>query len=283
MLSSLAAYRNRISEWVERSLAYRPDLIVFPEYTAAFLALVPHRRALEGAASVAQGLERVRAADPLVRDLRELFLLNSGWVERAMESVFGDLAGRYGVTILAGSYFAWAEAENGAGLTNRAVVFGADGRRVYQQDKVYLTPFEEELLGLSPGKLSAAAPFRVAGARVGLTICRDSFFSAWEEQLRGSDLWVDIKANGTAYTEEERRRFERALPARIRSGGVPYGLTVCLTGAYLDLLWEGASALVQRQSPPRACAPQIVTLLAALSPREKELLLCSVPIEAPGR
>jgi predicted amidohydrolase len=181
------------------------------------------------------------------------------------------------VAILAGSYFAWSAREGQVRLTNRAVVFGPDGSRIYEQDKVYLTPFEEELLGLSPGSVSDGRPFAIAKARVGLTICRDTFFSAWERRLSASDLWVDIKANGTPFTEEERRRFEKALPARIRSGQVPYGLTVCLTGQLLDLLWEGVSSLVGREP-----AGEVVTRQIAASPRTEEILFLAVPIAAPG-
>jgi predicted amidohydrolase len=226
---------------------------------------------------VEEGLERIRAADPLVGSLRDLFLLTSGWVERALEEVFGKLARGHGVAILAGSYFAWTAGQEGARLTNRAVVFGADGRRLYQQDKVYLTPFEEELLGLSPGRISDGRPFSVAGARLGLTICRDTFFPAWEDRLEDSDLWIDIKANGTAFTQEERQRFERALPSRIRSGEVPYGLTVCLTGELLDLAWEGVSSLVAK-----VAKTEVATRQTAVSPREEEILFLSLPIAAPG-
>ena len=273
MLRSLESYRLRIAEKVEQSLASRPDLIVFPEYTAAFLAVIPHRRELEGAGSVAEALERIRARDPLAVGLRELLLLNSGWVERALEEVFGRLAREHGVAILAGSYFARPDDPGPVRLTNRAVVFGDDGRRLYEQDKVYLTPFEEELLGLSPGEPAEARPFALGGARVGVTICRDTFFSDWEPRLAGSDLWVDIKANGTPYTQEERQNFERALPARIRSGEVPYGLTVCLTGEFLDLMWEGKSSLVRKEPPDR-----VLTVGAAASPQEEEILSFSVPL-----
>jgi len=283
MLGSLEAYRGCIAEKVAASLAFQPELIVFPEYTAAFLALIPHRGELDGALSVAEGLERIRAKEPLVESLHEVFLLNSGWTERALEAVFGGLARRHGVAIVAGSYFAWTAGEDGPRLVNRAVVFGADGSRTYQQDKVFLTPFEQELLGLSPGRLSEARPFRVAGARVGMTICRDGFFPDWEQRLADSDLWVEIKANGTAFTEEERQRFQRALPARIGSGEVPFGLTVCLTGEFLDLLWEGESSLVQKVGPADGAVPGTATLQATASPREEEILLLSVPVVSAGR
>ncbi|MBN1835783.1 MAG: hypothetical protein JW820_08025 [Spirochaetales bacterium] len=279
MLRSLETYSAHMEAALEAALACRPDLVVFPEYTGVFLSLIPYYRELAGASTVEEGLERVRRREPLVGSLRDLFLLNSGWTERALEAVFATAARKSGAVILAGSFFAWAEGESGPRLTNRAVVFGADGSRIYYQDKVYLTPFEEDLLGLSPGSLSVVEPFPVSRGRVGVTICRDSFFSEWEAQLAGSDLWVDIKANGTAYTQEEQERFQRALPARIRSGDVPFGLTVCLTGSLFDLVWEGQSSLVRKQLSAGGGIPEVVTLRKATSAREQEILLLSVPLD----
>jgi predicted amidohydrolase len=122
-------------------------------------------------------------------------------------------------------------------------LYDSSGQSSYVQDKVYLTPFEEQLLGVSPGLLEQAKPLVLNGVRIGITICRDTFFPAWLSQYSGVDLWIDIKANGAAFTQEERERFLRAVPARIGEGGIPYGLTVCLTGSLLDLLWEGESSL----------------------------------------
>jgi hypothetical protein len=62
------------------------------------------------------------------------------------------------------------------------------------------------------------------------------------------DLWIDIKANGALYDQEERQRFLRAVPARIAEGNIPYGLTVCLTGSLLEMLWEGESSLAFKEA-----------------------------------
>jgi len=243
-LRSFDDFQAHIESLVQRSMAFQPDLIVFPEYTSVFLALVPYYEKICSAASIEQGFERIAADDPLIGEFRELFLLNSGMVERAMRRIFAALAEEYGVSVLAGTCFAWRQRNDEVALVNRAVLYDAGGELAYTQDKVYLTPFEEQLLGISPGRLQEAEPIRIRGRRVGITICRDTFFPAWVQVHAGVDLWIDIKANGTAFNEEERERFLRAAPARIVEGDIPYGLTVCLTGSFLDLLWEGESSLV---------------------------------------
>lgn len=245
-LRSFAAFRSHIEALVIRSIAFNPDLIVFPEYTSVFLALIPYYRVIRTSNSVVEGIARIGAQEPLIQGFRDLFLFNSGLVERAMEEIFASLAGQYNVAILAGTYFAWSGEGREARLVNRTVIFDQEGKIAYTQDKVYLTPFEEQLLGISPGLLMAAAPVVLNGYRIGITICRDTFFRPWVEVHSGSDLWIDIKANGTAFTGEEQERFLRAVPARIVESDIPYGLTVCLTGSLLDLLWEGESSLVRK-------------------------------------
>jgi predicted amidohydrolase len=190
-----------------------------------------------------EALGRVLAREPLARDLRQLFLLNSSLAEREARALFGELAHRHGAAIGAGSWFA---AECSAGrtvLVNRAVIFDERGGVLYAQDKVFLTSFEERL-GLSPGRLEAAHPFLVRGRRVALTLCRDTYSPDWERVLAGAELWVDLKANGQPFTAQARESFQRALPARLPGAGVPYGLTLCLTGGLAGLAWEGESSLV---------------------------------------
>ena len=188
-----------------------------------------------------------------------------------MEEVFASLARRHGVAIIPGTYFAWIERDQEAALVNRLVVYDHSGTITYTQDKVFLTPFEDQLLEISPGVLEQAEPIVLQGQRIGITICRDTFFSDWLRVLSGVDLWIDIKANGAPYTQEERQRFLRAVPARISEGDIPYGLTVCLTGSLLDMIWEGVSSLA-RKDPGQ----EIRFVEKASSASQEEILFFSI-------
>ena len=175
--------------------------------------------------------------------MRDLFLFSSDAALAAMSDVFGEIARDLAVTVVAGTYFArGTDAAGRPTLTDRALVFGPSGGLVYEQDKAYLTEFEEAM-GVSPGDPAAAHAFAVGGRRVVLTICRDTFFDAWDAAYAGADLWVDIKGNGEPYTPEVAQRFARAVPVRLRASGVAAGLTVCLTGKLLDFVWEGPSSV----------------------------------------
>jgi predicted amidohydrolase len=271
-LVSFSAFRDRIEELVARCLPYEPDLILFPEYTAAFLALVPYGARLQEAGTTGEALRGIMAREPLVRGLADLFLLNSGVAERAARELFGGLARRYRVAIGAGSLFAADRLQWRTRLVNRALVFGRDGELLHAQDKVFLTDFEKDSIGLEAGSLDQAVPFGFDGRRIGLTICRDTYLPEWERVLAGCDLWVDLKGNGEPFTEEARERFWRALPERLGASGVRYGLTVCLTGRLCELAWEGESFLAVRGSDGK-----VRTALRAASPAGEEVLLVVVP------
>lgn len=269
--STLERFRRTVTAAVEEAVdatpdGRSPDVIVFPEYTSVFLALLPYQQDVRGAASVASGLARIAAAHGRIGSLRQVFLEQAGVVQDLVEEVFGGLARRHGVAIVAGTAFARVGGE----LRNRAFVFGRDGTLVYTQDKVYLTEFEIDVVGLSPGLVVDAAPFTAAGARIGLTLCRDTFFEAWEERLRGVDLWIDIKANGVPFTAEEREGFAAALPARLPGAGVRNGITACLVGRFLDLAWEGESSVIE------SIDGEVRVRASASSAREQEILRAEI-------
>ena len=152
----------------------------------------------------------------------------------------GELAVKYDCYILSGSRF------NGRRnrLYNQAVVYNPQGRPYYRQEKHFLTDFEVQILGLNSGSMTSATGFEVKDYHINMTICRDTFLREWEEVLHEGDLWIDIKANGVEYTEDQEDLFSRALPARLGNTEVPYGITACLTGDFLDLFWEGESSFI---------------------------------------
>ena len=241
--SSVEAFRNSIEEAVQEALTdSKPQLIIFPEYTSVFVSLIPFYRIIEGADTFAGAFEKLKALYPEMRSIRDVFMRQDGYSRAVIDEVFGGLAARYHIYIIAGTYF-HATGEGGE-LRNRELVYGPNGRVAYYQDKVFLTDFEREVLGLSPGKMEDAVGFRIGKLKIATTICRDTFFPVWSGIYSGYDLWIDIKANGVRYDAAEAERFLRALPARLKESKVPLGITDCLTGHFLDLFWEGESSVM---------------------------------------
>lgn len=229
---------NNIRKAVED---FNPDLIIFPEYTSVFPAITPYYQFIEGSSSSEEIFNKIHRENQEIETLFDLFYRESDNVD-ALLGFWGELSQKYSVTIAGGSYFA---AHDGM-LTNRLIVYGPEGERIYEQDKFFLTEFETDIINLSPGSFSRPEGIRIKGKNIVFTICRDTFLQRWEEMYNGADLWIDIKANGEFFRDEQRALFSRALPGRMQLSDVEYGVTVCLTGQFLDLFWEGESSMVKK-------------------------------------
>jgi predicted amidohydrolase len=237
------AFRHAVKELVAEAVTeHDADLVVFPEYINVFLL----------AGDLVEPVERADSIDEALRELAKIRrglsglpgLLKSTATELASAALrmWRELAVAYDVAIVPGTFFV----PEGQELRNRLLVLDDDGRVIYRQDKVFLTE-EEELLGLSPGKVAEARTIEVEGVEIGLTICRDSYFDDWEPVLGKSDIWIDLRANGEPYSREVRERFDGALPERVEETEVAGGVSATLTGRFLDLIWEGPAFAVDEQ------------------------------------
>ncbi len=260
-----ASFQTKVEGLMETAVDGGAGCVIFPEYTNVFLSVLPLADELDAIASLDEGLALIQQLYGGDTGLREYFIRQSPEVRRIMDRVWGGAAARYGVWIVAGTAFTAGDGSPGAGrsssgsekdssgggLYNRLFVYGPEGEVIYTQDKVYLTPFEREVSGLDSGRLGDAELIEIGDTLCGFSICRDTFFDAWEARLGRADLWVDVKANGAEFTPETEKLFATALPERIRNTGVRYGATVCLTGEFLELFWEGRSSIVAAAAFPQ--------------------------------
>jgi predicted amidohydrolase len=235
------AFEAKAEEVMERAADSGADLLILPEYLNVPLAFSAVKDVVKQAESVGEGLELLSRRRGMPVELRELFIRYSDSVLRTMNRTWGRGAEEYGMAVLAGTYFALDDGK----LVNRAVLYGADGEVSYVQDKIRLTPFEEHLVGLDAGSAEEAELFELSGFRIGISICRDTFFDDLEELMEQADIWIDLKANGEEYTDETALLFAEALRAREEEYRFPWGITVCLNGSFLDLLWEGSSEITR--------------------------------------
>jgi predicted amidohydrolase len=250
---------------------YGVDIIVFPEYLDVFLSFMPYQGLLSEADSIAEGLAAVASSHSGLRSIGDIVAREDRRVEAYMDALWGSIARELDAVVVAGTYLDY-HPDSGK-ITNTAVVYGRDGKRLYVQDKVFLTEFEKDILGLEPGLVAEAEPFPVGDSEVAVTICRDTFFDDFYPAFRDADLWIDIKANGEAYGPEQKILFARALPSRLAEVPVAFGLTVCLTGRYLDLFWEGESSFIGK------IGPAVGVLHKSRTATSSEVLTVELPIE----
>ena len=214
--SDFTAYTASLAELVHAHPGQ--DLYVFPEYTSAV--------------AFTSFLTPPGTIDPV-------FLAENldSW-NRHVRAFWENLAAETSSYILAGTTLTVKKGK----LYNRAWVFSPEGL-FHTQDKAFLGD-PEILLGLTPGRQDQIMPFQIKGIEIALTICRDTYNPVWNRQFSDIDLWIDIKGNELAYTREY---FDQALPARLREyPGTPLGLTLCVTGPWLDFTFSGISSLIRR-------------------------------------
>ncbi|MBI9101505.1 MAG: hypothetical protein JEY99_03740 [Spirochaetales bacterium] len=242
--SSATAFWTAIDSLLEEIFEEgNPDLIVIPEYTGVFYTLIPYNPYLAGDSDLESVVYRISSELGGAPVPEELFYRQKTQTDEYIRR-WSERAWLYSVPIVAGTVF-YPHWEGERQLRNRALVFDSEGDLFYTQDKVYLTDFELDICNLSPGDPSLAQGFEIDGQHIYLTICRDTFFKSWEEVFKKPALlWIDIKANGIEFDELQRQGFQKALPSRLPNVPVDYGLTLCLVGDYLNLLWEGESSLI---------------------------------------
>ncbi|MBF9016446.1 hypothetical protein HNV09_012560 [Oceanispirochaeta sp. M2] len=216
------------------------DLVIFPEYIGVFASLIPWFNYLEADRPFEEVWFSIQQTNPEIRNIKELFMREAAPTDRYLNTIWGNLAKEHDVYILSGSRFN----NEGNHLLNQAVVYSPSGKAVYRQNKFFLTDFEVDIVGLSSGDIRKTGGFEVKNHHINLTICRDTFLKEWESIHDNGELWIDIKANGVEYTEDQVALFSRALPARLVKTDVPYGITTCLTGDFLNLFWEGESSII---------------------------------------
>ncbi|MBN1646421.1 MAG: carbon-nitrogen hydrolase family protein [Spirochaetales bacterium] len=220
---------------------YNPDLIVFPEYTGALFMLFDYPGELSAAETLEGFLEKVRAAEnDRLLTLHKIFLHND--CAGTMDRIWEALAVKHSLYILGGTYFA-ADTKTGK-LYNRAVVYGPDGKRFYEQDKVFIAPLEKEYFRLDGACMSDAGLFTVNGKKIALTICRDTYYEDWEKYFSAADVWINIKANNGPIRSDKGSCFTWSLVDRVRGSGVGYGISACLTGELFGQRFEGKSVVI---------------------------------------
>lgn len=147
-----AEVESTLESWVRQAAQQSAQLLVFPEYGALSLA----------------GLSAGDEPQPLHQELFGLQPHHARWL-----ALHNELAVRYGVYLLAGSFPLQLGQGPGAVFRNRAHLFSPSGKSGWQ-DKWTMTRFEAELWGIHAG--DSLKVFDTALGRIGINICYDVEF-----------------------------------------------------------------------------------------------------------
>lgn len=163
VLPDWAAYKAKLTDWVQDAAGQGAELLVFPEYGAMELATL-------AGPEVAGDLEASsRAVSDLIADVDDLH---------------ADLAVSHGVHILAASAPVFDDAL-GPRPVNRARLFAPGGGRG-AQDKQIMTRYERTPWDVVPG--GGLQIFDTALGRIAILICYDSEFPLLARAVSEADL-----------------------------------------------------------------------------------------------
>lgn len=211
----------------------RLDMVVFPEYTSAFLGL-----SLLSEQDLQSIRDNLSDEYQLVRNVIHA-------TEKTVISIWQRISRERDYAILAGSILVVEKIENKhESIFNRALLFSRDGTLIWHQDKVFLGEPEKRILNLHSSSLNKAHTFQIDQHTIALTICRDTYHKVWEEHFSHVDLWIDIKANEIPFT---RSYYDEALLARLKGSRVPYGITVSLSGEIMGFQFTGPTEFLSKQ------------------------------------
>lgn len=163
VLPDWAAYKAKLTDWVQDAAGQGAELLVFPEYGAMELATL-------AGPEVAGDLEASsRAVSDLIADVDDLH---------------ADLAARHGVHILAASAPVFDDAL-GPRPVNRARLFAPGGGRG-AQDKQIMTRYERSPWDIVPG--DGLQIFDTSLGKIAILICYDSEFPLLARAVSEADL-----------------------------------------------------------------------------------------------
>ncbi|MCW8966817.1 MAG: hypothetical protein OQK82_09070, partial [Candidatus Pacearchaeota archaeon] len=101
--ASEASFYETISALIQESVdMYKPDLIIFPEYTLVFLAFLPYADEIASSGSEQKALMKIMQNNPQIDSPRDILVHNSSLVKKTADKLFGALAKKHQLYIIAG-------------------------------------------------------------------------------------------------------------------------------------------------------------------------------------
>lgn len=264
------------------------SVVVFPEYAGTWLVAAGEKRsALEAkradrafgiivASNLPRVLPRLLSAPAGVDRARwALFSMKAGRMAEDYQEVFGNLARRYGVTVVAGSIIlpdprvemGRIVVTPGGHLRNVSAVFAPDGS-LHAPLVIKAFPIDSELPFVSAGDPAAIPVFDTPAGRLGVLVCADAWYPESYAALRakgaqllavpsyssGDGLWStpwggyngaaapgDVDPGDVGRLTEGQAWMRYAVPGRAPDAGIAAGINVFLRGELWDLGSDGAT------------------------------------------
>ncbi|MEW6267438.1 MAG: carbon-nitrogen hydrolase family protein [Thermodesulfobacteriota bacterium] len=266
-------------------------VVLYPEYIGAWLVAAGEKASIYTETKAEAAMTTLVLGNPLLflRTLAQappvqdkvkycLFRMKAERMARIYENVFSTLAGKYGLTIIAGSILLPSpdlrdgRLNLGSGpLYNVTAIFGPDGKIIAPLVKKAF-PISDELPFLAPGRVEEIPVFDLAIGRTGVLICADSWYPPGYEVLarqgvkiivvpsfltsdgamkrkwpgyNGAPAPADVDRADQGVITEAQAWLKYSLAQRIKSTSAAAGLNVFLKGRLWDLGADGFAIAVR--------------------------------------
>jgi predicted amidohydrolase len=267
-------------------------IAVFPEYTGTWLVAADEKAAAIEAADVGSAMTAVAlthlpeflyrmATAPAVAaaDKWALFTLKAESMATAFETVFSNLARRFGIYVVAGSTVlpqpeivdGHLRVHPGSPLVNVSALFGPDGR-IVPPLVIKAFPIADEQTFLASGDRLQQPVFDTPAGKLAVLICADAWFPQAYTQARergatlmavpsfsaGDGIWntpwggysgapnaADVDMADIGKLTEGQAWNKYAMQARAAKNGVHTAANVFLRGQLWDLGSDGATLALQ--------------------------------------
>lgn len=265
-------------------------VVIFPENIGTWLLLNHEHRSIFATDKIDTAVKRMIrhhwlrfghywfTAQCRARHIDALFRMKAEQMASDYQTIFADLAHKYGVTIVAGLLFLPTPTiANGrlqisdGPLQNVTCVFAPNGS-LHPQITRKNNLVHDETDFLMAGELTDFPVYETPAGRLGVLICADSWYPASYAVLAGQDVeiiavpnnqgeWLkpwsgysttfvpqDVDLKDVGRLTEREAWLKYALPGRITSSGANVGMHVFFHGQLWDQVSEGQSILVKEDS-----------------------------------
>lgn len=288
------SYLSRVEEIVQSVKPYisltSPNLFIFPEYCGFVCSFSGLRgSSARQASSVLSAFAALAIsylhqiayyvdAYPDISYQRALFLALTDSIWRPFHETFSYIAKKYRIYVISATIVADTKLSYDEGdvqffvdpaflpqdyvylpvdenVYNQAILYGPDGSIIQRIKKIHLSgELENELMDLSAGDISDVKVFHLNGAKVGITICLDTWYDEVIDALvdKGMNFLVQLSANpkmwghysdSKSYWEPDAWYSGIFQTVRKREE-ILFGANSMLSGNLFEIPFDGQSSLI---------------------------------------
>jgi len=249
-------FELHLDRLLQQAAVYQPDLVVLPEDIGTPLISLGDEDYLTVCNSLKEAISfmvmrHITSLTPIMQKWecspqRALFLLKGDNMREIYVNTCSRLAKKYKITLAAGSIILPFEDATDSTVYNMMMLFGPDGVKLGQVEKVHPIIIEqEEGLDICAAPADRLQVFPTPAGRIGMLICADAWYPELAEILKtkGAQVIVNCLANPEEWSDQVAFNMTDSLPERVTEIALP-GVQAFGVGNLFELPFRGRSKIL---------------------------------------